>query len=218
MRIFYLQKKIKNYKKNKKMEKYSVNKKEYLLEEYSHIEIQDELLDTKIYGWTLEFKSQYQYKNMESWFSSWTNRIYCSKQSALDAAIKIGNKEEFRISPLYKMEGGVLRDYKISQILEDSVSNKDNKKSKNVYEIKSWKLTEDFEMNLYGKHKKGSVFIQLEDGNIIKSGTSIEKTKRWLMTTFIPHAKQLGIIQEIEIKDEKWLHPHLLKELKLKYK
>ena len=38
------------------------------------------------------------------------------------------------------------------------------------------------------------------------------------MTTFIPHAKQLGIIQEIEIKDEKWLHPHLLKELKLKYK
>ena len=200
------------------MEKYSVNKKEYLLEEYSHIEIQDELLDTKIYGWTLEFKSQYQYKNMESWFSSWTNRNYCSKQSALDAAIKIGNKEEFRISPLYKMEGGVLRDYKISQILEDSLSNKDNKKSKNVYEIKSWKLTEDFEMNLYGKHKKGSVFIQLEDGNIIKSGTSIEKTKRWLMTTFIPHAKQLGIIQEIEIKDEKWLHPHLLKELKLKYK
>jgi hypothetical protein len=94
---------------------------------------------TKIYGWTLEYNSKYYTNSNEKefWHMSWTNRIYNSKQSALNAAIQTGMKEEFRISPLYKMEGGVLRDYKISQVLDDKPK-KDKK-----FEIKAWKLKVD---------------------------------------------------------------------------
>ena len=131
------------------MEKYKIKGNEYLLEEVSHIEIQDSIPETKIYGWTLEYKSYSS--NVEFWHTSWTNRIYNSKQSALNAAIQTGLKEEFRISPLYKMEGGVLRDYKISQLLDDKPK-KDKK-----FEIKAWKLkVDDFVFNEHNKksHKK----------------------------------------------------------------
>jgi hypothetical protein len=191
------------------MEKYKIKGTEYLIEEVSHIEIQDSFPETKIYGWTLEYKSRYS-SNEEFWHTSWTNRIYNSKQSALNAAIQTGMKEEFRISPLYKMEGGVLRDYRISQILDDKP-----KKDK-PFEIKAWKLkVDDFVFNEHNKksHKKGSVFIQLENGSIIKCGYT-ESVRYWGSEK--RHLSNKDIFEEVELKDEKWLYPHLLKELKNK--
>jgi hypothetical protein len=193
----------------------TINNKEYLVEEVSHIEIQDPE-HTKIYGWTLEYNSKYYTNSNEKefWHMSWTNRIYNSKQSALNAAIQTGMKEEFRISPLYKMEGGVLRDYKISQVLDDKPK-KDKK-----FEIKAWKLKVDDFIYPYNdrnkeSHKKGSIFIQLENGTIVKSGC-ISKSLRYWRNDIKKQLSNKDIFEEVELKDEKWLYPHLLKELKLK--
>ena len=194
----------------------TINNKEYLVEEVSHIEIQDPVEHTKIYGWTLEYNSKYYTNSNEKefWHMSWTNRIYNSKQSALNAAIQTGLKEEFRISPLYKMEGGVLRDYKISQVLDDKPK-KDKK-----FEIKAWKLKVDDFIYPYNdrnkeSHKKGSIFIQLENGTIVKSGC-ISKSLRYWRNDIKKQLSNKDIFEEVELKDEKWLYPHLLKELKLK--
>jgi hypothetical protein len=194
----------------------TINNKEYLVEEVSHIEIQDPVEHTKIYGWTLEYNSKYYTNSNEKefWHMSWTNRIYNSKQSALNAAIQTGMKEEFRISPLYKMEGGVLRDYKISQVLDDKPK-KDKK-----FEIKAWKLKVDDFIYPYNdrnkeSHKKGSIFIQLENGTIVKSGC-ISKSLRYWRNDIKKQLSNKDIFEEVELKDEKWLYPHLLKELKLK--
>jgi hypothetical protein len=196
----------------------TINNKEYLVEEVSHIEIQDPVEHTKIYGWTLEYNSKY-YNNSnqkEFWHMSWTNRIYNSRQSALNAAIQTGMKEEFRISPLYKMEGGFLRDYKISQVLDDKPK-KDKK-----FEIKAWKLKVDDFIYPYNdrnkeSHKKGSIFIQLENGTIVKSGC-ISKSLRYWRNDIKKQLSNKELFEEVDLKDEKWLHPHLLKELKVKIK
>lgn len=196
------------------MEKYKIKGSEYLLEEVSHIEIQDSIPETRIYGWTLEYKSKYSNQD-EIWHMSWTNRIYNSRQSALNAAIQTGMKEEFRISPLYKMDGGDLRDYKISQILDDKP--KRDKK----FEIRAWKLKVDEfiypEQNTKKPHKKGSVFVQLENGSIIKSGYTTKSIHYW-SSSIKQHLLNKDIFEEVELKDEKWLYPHLLKELKNKLK
>ena len=205
------------------MENYKINGKEYLVEEVSKIEIQDS--NPGVYGWTLEYKMRHS--NGEFWHMCWGNRIYISKGAALDAAIKIGrnSKEEFRVSPLYKMDSVYMRDFKISQVL-DGKSPEDKKLS----EMKAWRLKDDITdkdprvsytthgYGLYGFHKKGSIFIQLENGSIIKSGNFSEKSRFIWTTNFLRLVNNKELFEEIELKEEKWLYPHLLKELKNKLK
>ena len=64
--------------------------------------------------------------------------------------------------------------------------------------------------------KRGSIFIQLENGNIIRSGQT-EKT-RYYWKDIKKHLENSDLFEEIELKDEKWLYPHLLKEVKNKIK
>lgn len=42
----------------------------------------------------------------------------------------------------------------------------------------------------------------------------MESSRKLLFDELIPK----GMVQETELKDEKWLYPHLLKELKVKIK
>jgi hypothetical protein len=69
--------------------------------------------------------------------------------------------------------------------------------------------------SLIGKHKRGSIFIQLENGSIIKSGNVSDKT-RFLWSSSFKKLLSSELFDEIELKEEKWLYPHLLKELKNK--
>jgi hypothetical protein len=199
------------------MESYKIKGKEYLVEEVSRIEIQDS--NPGVYGWTLEYKSRYS----DTWHMCWGNRIYNSRQSALNASIQIGinSKEEFRISPLYKMDNAYMREFKISQVLDGKTP-----EDKKLSEIKAWKLKEDIDesgmlsgyaTSLIGKHKRGSIFIQLENGSIIKSGNVSDKT-RFLWSSSFKKLLSSELFDEIELKEEKWLYPHLLKELKNKIK
>jgi hypothetical protein len=183
--------------------KMKVNSKEYLIEKTDLVVKVEESEDLIPYGYSIEYN---YYGNR--WSVYWTNIIYNSLNSALNAIIQIAptQGDKYRVVPLYRMQGSHLRDYKISEVLGQTKSRQER-----LSEIKAWKLREDFELN--GRtHKKGSVFIRLENGTIIKSGQT-EKTSR-ILGIFSDNL----IFEEIELKDEKWIYPHLLKELKNKIK
>jgi hypothetical protein len=59
-----------------------------------------------------------------------------------------------------------------------------------------------------------SMNIQVENGQIFKSATTSEPASyglRYLLTNYLlPKNKA----EEIDIRNEKWIHPHLCKELK----
>jgi hypothetical protein len=190
--------------------KMKVNNKEYLIEKTDLIVKVEESQNMTPYGYSIEYKF-----NNSSWVTYWTNIIYSSLHSALNAIVQIpkSNKEEYRIVPLYRMEGAALRDYKISEILGETKSNKQK-----LNDIKAWKLKKDFEypVGLSNPNiiKRGSVFIEMENGTIIKSGQT-EKTK-YFWRDIKKHLSDKDLFEEVDLKDEKWLYPHLLKELKNK--
>jgi hypothetical protein len=155
----------------------------------------------------------------------WNHRVYTSRSSALDAATKIypsfHDGYEWRIVPIYKMTEPEYRDYKIDQLLMPNRANKEPK----VYEIKAWKVKEDCEItyernNRTYKYSKSTLFIQMEDGNIrlVKNSTEsnsiIHSNARMILDDLIKNEQ----VEEVNIKNEKWAHPHLCKELKRKIK
>ena len=182
-----------------------VNGKEHITEEITTYQCEDPNPDMDVYGWVIEFK----FKDSDIWSNYWTNKIYNSKSSAENALIQIPKynlQEEYRILPLYRLQGSTLREFKLKQILGEV-------KEKKPQELKAWKSLKDFERH-GKKHKRGSVFIQLENGTIVKSGQN-EKTVYMWNSDFKLKLKEKKLFEEIELKDEKWLHPHLLKEVKV---
>ena len=189
----------------------TINNKIYAIEDSTFIKVQPVATDVDLYGWSLETK--YNKSTYGSWYSH-SNRIYNSRESAMDAALKIDRSfYDYRILPLYRMTEIDFREYKINKLFGEI-------EKKEKFEIKGWKLKEDIEWHRYNNHvvnhKKGSIYIQLENGDIIKSGTTCETMIRCgkdkLFNELIPN----GLVEEIDIKDEKWLYPHLLKEVKTK--
>ena len=185
-----------------------VNSKNYLIDKSELVVQVEENQELVPYGYAIERKC----KNLDSWYNYWTNTIYSSLQSALNAIVQIPKYgEEYRVVPLYRLQGSALREYKINEVLNDKKT-----KERRLEEIKAWKLKKDFEYPMGFNNKRGSVFIQLENGNIIKSGQT-EKTRHfWSGSELRTHLKNPDLFEEIELKDEKWLYPHLLKELKVK--
>lgn len=199
-----------------------INNKDHVIEDTLFIKIQASADDVKVYGWSLEMRSKYN-ESWSTWHSYYNNRIYQSKETAMDAYIKVcpvspHPHHEYRVTPLYIMTNPQYRDYKIEKLLSQVTPKK-------TYEIKGWKLKDDYEWYKNPHtghsivHKKGSVYIQLENGDIIKSGSYTDYTYRigsrdTLFNKLIPN----GLVEEVKIEDEKWLHPHLLKELKVKLK
>lgn len=198
----------------------TINNVEYTIKDDLNIKVQSSADDVNVYGWSLETRYKFNDERWSSWYTYYNHRIYHSRETAIDAAIKAGlgrdDKHEYRVTALYQMNEPQYREYKIDKLLG-------SRKPKQTYEIKGWKLKEDLVWyknphNGYEVvHKKGTVYIQLEDGGIIRSGVTqythhVGRDK--LFKELIPN----GLVEEISIKDEKWLHPHLLKELKIKLK
>jgi hypothetical protein len=181
-----------------------VNGKEHLIEEIISYQVEDPNPDMEVYGWVIELKT----KNIDFWVSYWTNKIYNSKTSAENAIIQIPkyDDEEYRIVPLYRLQGSSLRDFKLKKVLGEV-------KEKKPQELKAWKSLKDFEM-YKNTHKTGSIFIQLENGRIIKSGQNEKTVNIWGVDFKNIKLKDETLFEEVQLKDEKWLHPHLLKEVK----
>lgn len=199
---------------------FSINNRDYIAEYDTTFKVQSVAEDVNVYGWVLETRYKFDGK-WTHWVSYYNNRIYHSRESAVDASMKIrsmyrDSSDAWRISPIYKMNEPQYRDYKINKILGDD-------KKPNTFEIKGWKLNERFkyhstkDKDFY--YENGTVFIQLENGSVIISGGCVKKNqylhyRKRFVDEVLPNAD----ISEIEILDEKWLHPHLLRELKIKLK
>lgn len=207
---------------NGEIMRYTINNKEYAIADSQLIKIQSVADDVQIYGWTLEIRYKDSKGEYYPWVTYWNHRIYHSRSSALDAVSKVYPAHlygyDFRILPLYKMNEPQYREYKIDQLLS-----KDKPKEPKVYEIKVWKVKEDCEIKYERtkqtyNYKKGTLFIQMEDGNIksIRNQTSgISHHDRFqLFNNLIEEDK----VEEVNIQNEKWAHPHLCKELKTKIK
>ena len=204
---------------------YTINNKEYAIADSQLIKVQAVADDVHLYGWSLEVRWKDNKGEWYSWMTYWNHRIYTSRSSALDAATKIypsyHNGYEWRIVPIYKMTEPEYREYKIDQLLMPNRVNKEPK----VYEIKAWKVKEDCEItyernNRTYKYSKSTLFIQMEDGNIrlVKNSTEsnsiIHSHARMILDDLIKNEQ----VEEVNIKNEKWAHPHLCKELKRKIK
>ena len=231
MKLFNLFKKkttivepVKNHFKTDVMT-YTINNKEYAIADSQLIKIQAVADDVHLYGWSLEVRWKDNKGEWYSWMTYWNHRVYTSRSSALDAATKIypsfHDGYEWRIVPIYKMTEPEYRDYKIDQLLMPNRANKEPK----VYEIKAWKVKEDCEItyernNRTYKYSKSTLFIQMEDGNIrlVKNSTEsnsiIHSNARMILDDLIKNEQ----VEEVNIKNEKWAHPHLCKELKKKIK
>ena len=204
---------------------YTINNKEYAIADSQLIKVQAVAEDVNLYGWSLEVRWKDNKGEWYSWMTYWNHRIYTSRSSALDAATKIypsyHNGYEWRIVPIYKMTEPEYREYKIDQLLMPNRANKEPK----VYEIKAWKVKEDCEItyernNRTYKYSKSTLFIQMEDGNIrlVKNSTEsnsiIHSQARMILDDLIKNEQ----VEEVNIQNEKWAHPHLCKELKKKIK
>jgi hypothetical protein len=208
------------FKKKKQILKpesyYSINGKIFAVENVQIFKYQPPSENHKVYGWTLEVRIKHR-DGWGQWFT-YNNKIYNSHSSAVGAVLqshlsRLKDTYEWRIRPLYVMNDNELRDYKIDQLL-----NQEN--TKKQYQIKAWKVIEDCEVNYQNlttyKYKKGTLFIQLENGSIINLRDHSKGIHRQdgyqLKNDLIPN----GLVEEVKLEDEKWAHPHLLKELKKK--
>ena len=204
---------------------YTINNKEYAIADSQLIKVQAVAEDVNLYGWSLEVRWKDNKGEWYSWMTYWNHRIYTSRSSALDAATKVypsyHDGYEWRILPIYKMTEPEYREYKIDQLLMPNRANKEPK----VYEIKAWKVKEDCEItyernNRTYKYSKSTLFIQMEDGNIrlVKNSTEsnsiIHSQARMILDDLIKNEQ----VEEVNIQNEKWAHPHLCKELKKKIK
>jgi hypothetical protein len=199
---------------------YDINGKRYAIAESMNIKVQASAEDVNVYGWTLEVRWKHN-GDWCQWMTYWNHRIYQSRNSALDAAIKVfpsHNKDyEWRIAPLYKMNQPEWRQYQIDQLLWDSPN------SQKKDEIKAWKVKEDCEIDIGSnnrklKLKKGEIFLQMSNQNIVRVATYSEPTK-WSQGYILrQYLLPKGLVEEFDIREEKWIHPHLCKELKTKIK
>jgi len=198
---------------------YDINGKRWAIAESMNIKVQSSAEDVQIYGWTLEIRWKKDNGEWYQWMTYWNNRIYQSRQSALDAAIKIypsyKDGYEWRIAPLYKMNEPQFRDYQIDKLLTNPII-------KEEIESKYLKFKEDFEIPTYGayslKFKKGDIIIKVRKGVFYKLATSTKPGCLKYLNSNQQNLLTENIIEEFNILEEKWIHPHLTKELKNKLK
>jgi hypothetical protein len=198
---------------------YTLFNKNWAIEESIDFQTQAIAEGMRPYGWTFEVRWKDNSGEWYTWQSYWNRKIYYSVHTATEAALKCyiskNHGYEWRVKPLYAMEQQEYRNFKIDKLLGGSTQ--EPKK----YEIKGWKIKEDCEVEYNNgnkiKYKKGTLFIQLENGDIIQMKNTRESPrtgKYQLFNDLIPG----GFVEEVKIEDEKWSHPHLLKEVKNKLK
>jgi hypothetical protein len=206
-----------------------INNRNYYVEKKADLSIQANPNDIKPYGWTLEFRWKHR-DSWTNWTQYWNKKTYDTRTSAINAFLQVkgyvfsDREVEYRVSALYKMDDIQYRDYKIDKLLSSlDVTPKEVKPKP----IQFFKIMEDYEIQYkhglnssqtgYRKYKKGELFVKLEDGRTIRTGSPTEPTiHHWcgdLNDKLIPG----GIAQEVDIMKEKWYHPHLIKSLKDKY-
>lgn len=203
----------------------TINNRQYILDKTEKINVQPYSGDITIYGWTLE----YSYKFLDKkYYTSYNNKVYSTRESAVNAMIQIRkssygrNYDDWRISALYKMDEVEYRDFLIKQIFKSD-------EEKEMYEqpSKYWKVIEDheFKYNSYNnvKLKKGTIFQftpykqNSNMGKVLILSTPTIQNGYYIYSDLLNKIISMNLVKEVDIKEESWIHPHLPKELKIKY-
>lgn len=199
---------------------YTLFNKNWAVEESINFQTQAVAEGMMPYGWAVEVRWKDNKGEFYPWQAYWNRKIYYSASSATEAALKFyvstSNGYEWRVKPLYSMEQQEYRNFKLDKLLGENSTQEPKK-----YEILGWKVKEDCEIEykngVKSRYKRGTLFIQLESGDIIQIKNSRENTRSdryQLFNDLIPG----GFVEEVKIEDEKWSHPHLLKEVRNKLK
>ena len=163
----------------------------------------------QIYGWIVEYK----WPGTENrWYQHYNHKIYDKKELAIDVINQLrlnrswrlpDRTVEYRIRPIYIADQSHYRNIVINRLL---TGNPEKKK-----EIKFFKLKEEYVFNKT-KYIKGQIFGQIDKNCVWKLATPTEKSQYDHRYTFshIPMDK----LEEVDIKNEKWVHPHINKEIK----
>jgi hypothetical protein len=198
-----------------------INGNRYISSELHNIKVSDIPESKSVYGWALE--SRVNISNGWTGWSNYSNKVYASMNSALNAVASITptikNTHEIRIVALYKMSDAEFRDYKIEKILSENVNPKLETYSKKLYPITAWKVKEDCEVtynqtNIKYQFKKNTLFIQNEDGNIltiIDQKSPVSYMHKYVLFNYLI---KKDLVEEVDVSSQKWAHPHLCKELK----
>lgn len=198
----------------------------YAIEKSTKIEVQSVPSDVNVYGWTIEIQTtntdNLGNKTWSNWLR-WSKKIYSTRNSAITAAIQTGgsyfksNDYRYKVIPLYSMNEQQFRDYKLDLLL----SNSSQQIVPKVYEIKFWRLMEDYEEKLsvsgnIVKFRKGQLWARLETGEIMLVATP-DRCQFRSYSWWKSKLEEKGLLEEVDIMTQKWAHPHLMRELKLKF-
>jgi hypothetical protein len=188
----------------------NINGRKYQVKEMGEFTIQG-VGELTPYGYSIECRFKIHPDSDKSWSTYWTNKIYNSEQSAINAILQMNdiNKDMiFRIVPLYKSDVTNIREIKISELIGERKT-----KEEKIKEIIAWKSKHDFSIK-NKNFKRGDIFVELDGNFIIKSGST--QSERIWKPDFYDFLRNTDVLDQIELKDEKWIYPHLLKEVKVK--
>lgn len=195
---------------------YTIKGKDWVVDESMSFKVQSSSENIRVYGYTLETRFLFK-ETWSQWHTYYTNKIYHSATCATLAGIqasKLLTDYEWRVMPLYTMDQQQFRDFKLNKLFSE-----DNERK--LFPIKGWKVKDDIDYeNGHGKtfkYKKNTLFIQLENGTIVYLSNKTDKTQ-YDYRKHLNYLLESKSVDEVDIKEEKWAYPHLLKELKLKLK
>ena len=180
----------------------------YKYKDDEHVEIKTDSIENnsvKIHGWIVE----YRYSDETKWYSHWNKKVYMSKEQALAAisqsksSYQSHNVIEFRITPLYNIDAGYYRDIKIAEIFKDKIPD---------ISPKFYKLNRDYEK--YDSYKKGRIFVDIDGYHCWCLATPTMPKIGSHLSHLIKEMKSKGVLDEVKIEDEKWILPHINREVK----
>jgi hypothetical protein len=200
-----------------------INNKQYVIEKTHVVKCSPYTEDIKPCGWILEYGNVI--KDQTFW-NNYSGRIYTTRDSAIQSMIQIGKTwgrpdREWRISAIYRMEQMEYRDYLIDEIFKEQ-------KPPKKYDLKFWKVREDAEVELTNrdkrtpvgtfKIKKGTIYCQMEDGSMWTLATPTSPMLGYVWNRILGEYLIPGnYVDEVDIMEQKWIHPHLPISLKNKF-
>lgn len=81
--------------------------------------------------------------------------------------------------------------------------------------MKTYKLTKDYTVLHSGVvHEKGRLFVELDKNKVWLLATPIKKAKGSGFSHLLGELKRENYVEEVNLLNEKWVHPHINKEVK----
>ena len=81
--------------------------------------------------------------------------------------------------------------------------------------MKAYKLKNDYQTSYGATFKKNRIFIDSPFGGLLLAATPTCPTRYGYDYNFVLNLLKSDVVEEIDIKTQKWIHPHLIKQHKI---